>query len=874
MEELIKKKEEIKKKIYEYQECIFKLEEEIININKECLLFSDKIILNTMKLSNQQEAIINSKDDNILVIASPGSGKTHTLISRYISMVINDIIKPEETLLITFTKKSGMEMQNRLEKFLPNKLPFHVGSLHGLCYKILNEYSNNNSTLLDEKDSSEIIKELSSNIPIFIKNKINNIIDQVSTKYPLDLKQCLKKNNIDKYYKEINNIIKTYQQKKKKENLIDFNDLMVQFCKFLDEDKSNDFKNRIKYVFFDEYQDINPIQNYILLKLFDKSKFMVIGDDAQSIYSFRGSSVNFILDLNKSDKQKTYFLEENYRSTSSIVNFCENIISNNLEQIKKNVISKNNIGIKPQIYSFTTQYSQYKWIVNDILKKVESGVKLSDIVILARKNNLLDNIELELLNNKINVSKNIGLSLLDKPYIKDFLAWLIILINPKSTIHWKRIISLQKGYDIKKANLLLDSNNNIWEAIQKEPLLNEFYNNMVYIKTLKKDIEKAKYIISCLEKTWENDEYKKDINNLLKYFKGLSIEQFISDLHLNQDIDTNFDNVLYLSTIHGAKGLEWDYVYIIDMNSKDFSYIRPKYYKDELNEVDEERRLFYVAASRAKNYLHITYHDEISPLLREINPELYLSCGKKIEEFSPSYIISKDIQNYIKMIGYKSISSFLSKIETNISNVYKGIEDKCISNLQYSLIGKFMNLLISKMMQINFPNKIKKFDRYKHFPKNIYQQYIDTQTDWRNILEHIFLLASYEESIDKSRLDIYKNFLINDTMKNHFIDLEKGFCKLINSIKPKYIYCNYMISVGSIIGEIDILCDNIVIQIKTSNFEIATVSNISQILLYTYLLKKKETNINKILLFNPLNGVLNTFNIDNIDITEFKKKIY
>ena len=208
-QDLINKKDLLKKEIKEYYEKIFKLEEEVINIDKECMLFSDKVILNTLKLSDQQEAIINSNENNILVVASPGSGKTHTLVSRYISLVINGHNKPEETLLITFTKKAGMEMLNRLEKYLPNKLPLHVGSLHGLCYKILQEYTDINYTLLDEKDVNDIIKDLcfNNNVEFIVKTKIISIIDQVSTMYPLDLKACLKKNNIEKYYKDFNNII-------------------------------------------------------------------------------------------------------------------------------------------------------------------------------------------------------------------------------------------------------------------------------------------------------------------------------------------------------------------------------------------------------------------------------------------------------------------------------------------------------------------------------------------------------------------------------------------------------------------------------------------------------------------------------------------
>jgi DNA helicase-2/ATP-dependent DNA helicase PcrA len=216
------------------------------------------IILDNLQLSHQQQQIIDATEDNILVVACPGSGKTHTLISRYVKLILNDqysseekdkiIITPDEVLLITFTKKAGMEMLNRLNKIVPNKLPYHVGSLHGLGYKVLQEYNDINYTILDEKDVREYLYDIINNNPTIqqldidelciIKNKIQSIIDHASITYPFDLKLTLNKYNLSKYYKEFNNIYKLYQSKKKKEHLIDFNDLMIQFSKFLDDERS------------------------------------------------------------------------------------------------------------------------------------------------------------------------------------------------------------------------------------------------------------------------------------------------------------------------------------------------------------------------------------------------------------------------------------------------------------------------------------------------------------------------------------------------------------------------------------------------------------------------------------------------------------
>ena len=919
--ELTEKRDQLKITLLEQQKKIFQIENELIQIEKDLANFSDNLILENLKLSEQQELIVNATEDNILVVACPGSGKTHTLISRYVKMILYNKITPEETLLITFTKKAGLEMLNRLSKVLPHKIPYHVGSLHGLGYKILQEYNDINYTVLDEKDVKDYLRDLiNENSTLqqldndelgIIKSKIQLIIDQASTTYPFDLKTILKKNNLDKYHKEFNYIYKIYQQKKKKENVIDFNDLMIQFSKFLDDSKSDIFKSKIKYVFFDEYQDVNPVQNYILLKLSEKSKIMVVGDDAQAIYAFRGSSVKYILNFNQTfnDSNKTssmYLLAENYRSTPTIVDFCQDIISHNKNQFDKSVKSTHDkFGFKPCVFSFKNQKEQYKWVINDIMEKNSQGVKFSDMVILARKNNLLDEIELHLMGNKIPTVKHIGLSLLDKSHIKDFLAWITLLINPKSSIHWKRIISLYPGYGIKKANEILDMGTDIIKSlklhIDKQKIANpsytgvtELYESIQYLKKIKRDVDKARFIVNYLEKLWISKKESNiagkiiDIHNLLNYLKNSSLEQFINDLYLNQEVETNLENVLYLTTVHGAKGLEWEYVYIIDMDSKNFPSVRSKYYLDELEEMDEERRLFYVAASRAKKYLFMTLTQDlnlesqimVSPLIREINPELYNGCGLTLEKIQYTLVISKDVQNYLRFIGYSKVYEQISQLINSRSCVNKPFEiPRHIEKLPNKVvIGNFIDYLIGKIIQINFPQKIKKFDlnlihKDNTFPQKIYLEYIDPQTDWRNILEHIYYISTYKNT----DLSIYHDLLVSQDAFNYYLELEKGICKIINSLKPKEINTHYVVSFGNVKGEIDILCDDTIIEIKSSlsNYnEIATVPNLSQTLLYGYLLKKKEHKINKIILYNPLNGEMNQFDVEKFEWIKFKKIIY
>jgi DNA helicase-2/ATP-dependent DNA helicase PcrA len=903
-------KDNKKLELHEMYKKIFQIENDIINIDNKLASFSDNIIFETLQLSEQQNKIVQSTEDYILVVACPGSGKTHTLISRYIKLILDDIYKPEEIILITFTKKAGQEMLNRVSKLLPNKLPQYVGSLHGLSYKVLQEYMDINFSVLDEKDVTAYIKELLFDVDMIdidiIRSKAQSIFDQASVTYPFNINSVLKKNNLEKYTKQFNQIYKLYQAKKKKENVVDFNDLMIQFSKFLDTPKGYQYLSQIKYVFFDEYQDVNPIQNYILKKFASNSRIMVVGDDAQSIYSFRGSSVDYILNFDKefdNNKSKMFLLEENYRSTPLIVNYCQNIIQSNMNQFPKKVVSKQEQnGVMPCIYSFKTYEDEYKWITNDIISKMENGTKLSQMVILSRKNNLLNDIELHLLAAKIPVAKNLGSSLLDKPYIKDFLSFIIILTNLKSSIHLKRVISLYPGYGVKRSNYILELDSDYMKALHiyttKTPdsSLLYLYKIINDMKKIKSDMEKAKLIIIELQRLYvikkepNIDEKILDIYNLLNYLKNSSsLQQFINDLYLNQEIETNLENVLYLTTIHGSKGLEWEHVYVIDIDASNFPSIRPKYYMDEMNEIDEERRLFYVAASRAKKYLTLTFNHiaKPSPFVQEIKSDIYNACYYMNEKIQNNYTfnISKDIMNYLKFTGYSNITPQLLPLVNNRSNIHKTLDlPNCIETMGNKMvIGNFMDYLISKMIQISFPRKIKKFDlplihKDTSFPQKIYLEYIDIKTDWRNILEHIFFISCYKNTmLEESEKLAYHDFLICQSSFNFYIELEKGLCKLINTIKPKEISTHYNCTMGDVHGEIDILCDNTIIEVKcclNNMNEIATVPYIGQVLLYAYLLKKKNINPTNMILYTPFIGEVNMFDISKIDLSKFKNTIY
>jgi DNA helicase-2/ATP-dependent DNA helicase PcrA len=265
---IIIRKKEILTEINIHQKKLLSLETELLTLEKMMANFSEMNIADSLSLSEQQQCIVESNDKNILVVACPGSGKTHTLISRYVHLVTKQKVNPSNIILITFTKKAGMEMNQRIGNILPNKPPYYVGSLHGLGFRLLQEYNKINYTVLDENDSHTIMRKCADTILIpcnlcddevaLLRRQIVYIYDKISTNYPPDVNEAIKHLSIPAKYKTIiNNILKEYKNEKKKQNLVDFNDLMIQFCQLLGTKKITTFMENIKYIFFDEYQDIN-----------------------------------------------------------------------------------------------------------------------------------------------------------------------------------------------------------------------------------------------------------------------------------------------------------------------------------------------------------------------------------------------------------------------------------------------------------------------------------------------------------------------------------------------------------------------------------------------------------------------------------------
>ena len=375
------------------------------------------------------------------------------------------------------------------------------------------------------------------------------------------------------------------------------------------------------------------------------------------------------------------------------------------------------------------------------------------------------------------------------------------------------------------------------------------------------------FVLFNKNKNFENE--RKDILNLLFFLRNSSLNDFINDLYLNRNVEIDIDNKIFLSTVHGSKGLEWNYVYVIDVNNIDFPSIRTSFYKDELDDMEEERRLFYVACSRAKKYLTITYHVDkntnISPFLREIDNKLFIGNNINNKIILCNHI-PKDVETIIKNYGHQNICELLKKLIVKEKVLHQEFPFK-IKNKKY--IKSFFNYLIPKIIHNNFPEKIKKFELNSIPKEKIYYEYIDENIHWSNILENILCIA--QNKINDQQL---KDLLINNDAMIFYKELELGIIKLIEICKPKTILTHYNINFNTLKAVLDLLFDDTIIEIKFSEIETCNLQCMCQTLTYGYLMHKKGIKINKIYIYNVKSGLINIVDTSNFDYNEFFKRFY
>lgn len=623
--------------------------EESKPVRKKYVLKKRDTIKNDYKVNYEQDLneaqleAIKSKEGPILVIAGAGSGKTKTLTYR-VARLIEDGIKPENILLLTFTKKAAAEMLSRATIVLDNRCEkVSGGTFHSFANIILRKYSKllglkNNFTIMDRSDCEDVI---------------NHIVAQM---FPKKEKRFPKKSTLlDIYSKSINKVTQTkkiianefsqfehcadkiieihkaYVAYKRENSVLDYDDLLL-YIKLLLENNDQLRKrlsNEYKYIMVDEYQDTNTLQaDVIKLLASEHHNIMAVGDDAQSIYSFRGANYRNILDFPKLfENTKIIKLEQNYRSTQNILKFTNEIIDKAKEKYTKKLFSDIVSPQIPALICAKDTQMEADFICQKILELLDEDISLSDICVLTRNARMSYNLEIELSKRAIPFQKFGGPKFMETAHIKDIVAHLRVLLNPDDIISLTRILLLLKGVGASTVNNIMPVVKGHLNPDIKLLPSNKTQSLTPLFSTLGKlrDVlpkKKPEEIVSAVINYYRpilKDKYddftkrEKDLDHFEYLATQYSnLEDFISDLALEPPDasvegmykNNSDDEALTISTIHSAKGLEWDTVFIIGAVDGRF----PSTYSfNSAEEMDEELRLMYVAATRAKNNLYITY---------------------------------------------------------------------------------------------------------------------------------------------------------------------------------------------------------------------------------------------------------------------------
>ena len=602
------------------------------------------------QLNPAQLAAVSLKNYPLLVIAGAGSGKTRVIVYK-VAYLIESGVTPSEVLLLTFTKKAASEMLDRVTELLGEKSVNGVlgGTFHSFSNHALRKYGKlvgipQNFTIVDTQDASDILSLLKNehSDALFLNEKerkvfpnkrmLQDIISKSrNTQTPISYilsehfpayTECAQK------IKDINKLFETY---KKAHNIFDYDDLMEVLRDKLRDNETfrKSIKKNIKYILVDEYQDTNNVQREIVELLAGDGKGLtVVGDDAQSIYSFRGANFENILFFPKSFPNCRWVkIEENYRSGQEILDFTNEIISNSQIGFKKKLRTKKCIGTKPIMKTFSDQTEEAKYIADKILEIRNDTMEYSNFAVLTRASWHSNIIQAEFAKRGFPFVVFGGIKFSERRHVKDVISFLKILLNPVDAVAWHRILKLIDGVGNVRATEIVreikEQNGVIkFTSFKKKPWYKGLHQYEKFYERKNESILPAEAIETVivfyknLLKNAEPEDYKirmKDIDTLITIASKYSdLEKFLSDFTLEPPTNKWQDNVMpteprekpvVVSTIHSAKGLEWHTVFMPHVLD---GLIPSSRSIGSLEEVEEERRLFYVAASRAMENLFIT----------------------------------------------------------------------------------------------------------------------------------------------------------------------------------------------------------------------------------------------------------------------------
>lgn len=597
------------------------------------------VIMNLEYLNDRQKEAVLYGDGPLLILAGAGSGKTSVLTKRVAYLIKERNISPKNIVAITFTNKAAKEMKERIIKEVGKEgYDIQISTFHSFGLRIIKENYEKlgyekNFTIIDSDDSLTVVKKILKEMgidstrfnPKFIKNQISSCKNEMVT--PEKYKNLVNDELSDITYK----VYKKYQDTLLRNNSLDFDDLLIKPIELFNKYKEvlENYQELFKYVFIDEYQDTNEAQ-YILSKMISAKykNICVVGDDAQSIYSWRGANFKNILNFEKDYKNaKVILLEQNYRSTKTILNAANSVIKNNINKKDKNLWTDNSIGEKIKYVRTNDEKDEASYVTREIRNLVNNGVSLDDIAVLYRTNAQSRTIEEGFLNSNIPYKIVGSFAFYSRKEIKDLLAYLKLIYNTKDDVSLMRIINYPKRKIGAKTieNLSMDAvlnGTSMFDVISSGKEL-EFKKLILEMKEKSEVLSLTETIDMVLDKsgikselesehTLEADIRLENLNefkSITKTFEeesGIaSLEDFLNEVSLVSDVnDQKNDNSpkVTLMTIHAVKGLEYKYVFVIGMEENIFPHVNSC---EEDGGIEEERRLCYVAITRAKEKLYL-----------------------------------------------------------------------------------------------------------------------------------------------------------------------------------------------------------------------------------------------------------------------------
>ena len=601
------------------------------------------------ELNPSQYEAATTRDGPVLVLAGAGSGKTRTLIFR-VARMIEEGVDPASLLLLTFTRRAAEEMIQRAEALMGGRCDKVTGgTFHSFANTVLRRYASllgfaNAFTILDRTDSEDVINLFRSNMGLNKKerrfprkqtiakiislaaNKTTSVAEVLDSQFPYLFSEL----------DDLSQIEEDYRQYKRERSLLDYDDLLTHLLELLrtHPEVAQRLSHTYRYIMVDEYQDTNRLQAEIVRLLAHvHDNVMAVGDDAQSIYSFRGATVRNIFEFpDLFPGTKVIKLEENYRSTQPILDLSNEIILQAKERYTKNLFTKKDSGLQPVLIEADSERYQARFVAQKILELREEGVPLTEMAVLFRSSFHSFDLEIELSKRDLPFVKRGGFKFIETTHVKDVLAHLRVLANPQDAVSWHRVLLLLEGVGPKSSDKIL---NHVLGGAEQIQRLAE-YPGRGAVRTEVQKLAAAlqtvadpnlqpreqvdlivQYYGPILKRNNPDDsEYsrrQRDLEQFANIAEGYrNVDRLLSDMALeppNSSVgdvlatDRDEEGVLTLSTIHSAKGLEWHSVFIIEAVEGRF----PSLYNKEDDDLEEERRLMYVAATRAKENLFISY---------------------------------------------------------------------------------------------------------------------------------------------------------------------------------------------------------------------------------------------------------------------------